>query len=58
MDAITVDVTDLPEVPRSLDILGPGQTVDDLADMAGTIGYEILTALGSRYQRRYLEGAA
>lgn len=56
MDAITVDVTDLAEVPRALSILGPQQGVDALAEAAGTIGYEVLTALGARYQRRYQEG--
>ncbi len=58
MDLITVDVTHLAEVPRSLDILGPHQSADDLADGAGTIGYEILTALGARYTRRYQERPA
>ena len=58
MDLITVDITHLGHVPRSLDILGPNQSVDDLAASAGTIGYNILTALGPRYQRRYLSGAA
>ena len=58
MDLITVDITDLPEVPRSLDILGPHQTIDALAVAADTIGYEILTALGPRYTRRYLEQPA
>ena len=58
MDLIGVDVTHLAEVPRTLDILGPHQGVDDLAEMAGTIGYEILTSLGPRYARRYAEGAA
>ena len=58
MDLITVDITHLPEVPRSLDILGPQQGVDALAEAGGTIGYEILTGLGARYQRRYQEGAA
>ncbi|MCU4654752.1 alanine racemase [Roseibacterium sp. SDUM158016] len=53
MDLLTVDVTDLAEVPGSLDILGPSQGVDDLAGAAGTIGYEILTSLGSRYDRRH-----
>ncbi|MFD1912654.1 alanine racemase [Halodurantibacterium flavum] len=57
MDLITVDVTDLPEVPAALDILGPHQFVDDLAEAAGTIGYEMLTSLGARYERRY-DGAA
>jgi alanine racemase len=55
MDLITVDVTHLTEMPRTLDILGPHQSVDELADAAGTIGYEILTGLGARYHRRYLE---
>jgi alanine racemase len=58
MDMITVDITDLPEIPRELDILGPNQSVDALADVAGTIGYELLTALGHRYTRRYQERPA
>jgi alanine racemase len=53
MDLITVDVTDLPATPDTLDLVGPHQNVDDLAAAAGTIGYEILTALGPRYARRY-----
>ncbi len=57
MDLITVDVTDLPHVPPSLEILNARQTVDDLARVAGTIGYEILTSLGGRYERVY-KGAA
>ena len=51
MDLITVDVTDLDQEPDSLAILNDQQTVDDLADAAGTIGYEILTSLGARYKR-------
>lgn len=58
MDLLTVDITHLAEMPRHLDILGPRQTVDDLAGQAGTIGYEILTHLGHRYGRRYVEGGA
>lgn len=53
MDLLTVDVTALNRVPDSLDLLNRRQTVDDLADAAGTIGYEILTSLGARYNRRY-----
>ena len=53
MDLITVDITHLPEEPRALDLLNHIQTVDTLADLAGSIGYEILTSLGNRYQRRY-----
>lgn len=58
MDLLTVDVTHLPSVPTHLDILAPEQTVDQLADAAGTIGYEILTSLGTRYSRRYVGGAS
>lgn len=53
MDLITVDVTDLPEDPAELTLLGVHQSVDTLAEAAGTIGYEILTSLGSRYERTY-----
>ncbi len=53
MDLITVDVTDCDEDPAFLTILGPHQSVDDLAKNAGTIGYEILTSLGGRYSRHY-----
>ncbi|WP_424833492.1 alanine racemase [Ruegeria sp.] len=55
MDLITVDVTDLPEDPNRLRILNGHQTVDDLAEAAGTIGYEILTSMGRRYSRGYVE---
>ncbi|HEY9038046.1 MAG TPA: alanine racemase [Roseovarius sp.] len=56
MDLIGIDVTDTASDPRSVALLGPSQGVDDLADAAGTIGYEILTSLGARYTRRYLGG--
>ncbi|WP_420567067.1 alanine racemase [Thalassovita sp.] len=53
MDLIGVDVTHLTEEPKALELLNAAQTVDMLADNAGTIGYEILTSLGARYRRRY-----
>jgi len=56
MDLITVDITDLGEIPESLDILNATQTVDMAAEAAGTIGYEILTSLGARYSRRFVGG--
>ncbi len=55
MDLITVDVTGLETVPSHLEILNEHQTVDDLANAAGTIGYEFLTSLGDRYERNYKE---
>lgn len=55
MDLITVDITALSDDPETLDILGPNQSIDTLAEASGTIGYEILTSLGHRYRRRYGE---
>ena len=56
MDLITVDISHLPAIPKTLDLLCAHQTVDDLAESAGTIGYEILTSLGARLTRRYKGG--
>jgi alanine racemase len=55
MDLTTFDVTDQPKVqPGSwLELLGPHRTVDDAGHDAGTIGYEVLTALGRRFHRIY-----
>ncbi|WP_425098483.1 alanine racemase [Tropicibacter sp. S64] len=53
MDLIGVDVTALDFEPEALELLGLNQSVDTLADWAGTIGYEVLTSLGLRYTREY-----
>ena len=53
MDLITVDISKLPKAPINLSVLGPLQTIDDLAEQSRTIGYEVLTSLGSRYKRVY-----
>ena len=55
MDLTTVDVTDAPGVVAGdmLDLIGPGQDINDLARQAETIPYEILTSLGARYARVY-----
>lgn len=53
MDLMTVDVTALADSPSHLDLICPAQPVDRLAGLAGTIGYEILTSLGHRYERTY-----
>lgn len=54
MDLIGVDVTPLEEMPEELQLLNLHQLVDNLGDAAGTIGYEILTSLGDRYDRHYI----
>ncbi len=56
MDLLTVDVSALKTVPTHLSLLNDVQTVDVLAELAGTIGYEILTSLGGRYNRVYVNG--
>jgi alanine racemase len=59
MDLMTFDATDVPEgsVMRGgwVELLGERVTVDDLAAFAGTIGYEVLTSLGRRYHRVYVD---
>ncbi|WP_315926096.1 alanine racemase [Mesorhizobium sp. SP-1A] len=58
MDSIIIDVSALPESRLKegdlVEVIGPSQTVDDVAMLTGTIGYEVLTSLGCRFHRRYL----
>jgi len=58
MDLITVDVTEIPEADvRRGDpaiLIGDDLPIDEVAGRGETIGYEVLTRLGRRYQRRYL----
>ncbi len=62
MDCLGVDVTDAPEAELQegtvLDLIGPHRPLEDAATAAGTIGYEMLTALGHRYHRHYVRDAA
>jgi alanine racemase len=58
MDMITVDISHLADVPDRLDLIGPHQTLDHLAGVAGTIGYEILTRLAARLERRFIGSAS
>lgn len=58
MDLVAVDLSNLkgplPQPGDYLEVLGPHQDADQLAQSAGTIGYEMLTSLGPRYRRVYL----
>jgi alanine racemase len=62
MDLMAVDVTDLPNNAarrgHMATLIGEGITVDELAHHFGTIGYEVLTSLGTRYARVYKGGGA
>jgi len=57
MDSIILDISAL--APGSLaagdlvELIGPNQSIDEVAGFAGTIAYEILTGLGDRFERKY-----
>ena len=54
MDLIVLDVSELAvRVGDPVELIGDHRPVDAVADAAGTISYEILTSLGSRYERVY-----
>lgn len=57
MDLLSIDVggvpPDLAQPGMTVDIIGPHQDVDALAQSAATIGYELLTGLGQRFHRVY-----
>jgi alanine racemase len=61
MDAITVDVTEVPGVqPGDIATLigADGDqriAAEDVAEWSGTISYEVLTSIGPRVERRYSE---
>ena len=59
MDLVTIDVTELPEAdcqPGALvEVLGLHLSADDLAEHARTNAYEVMTALGRRYARLYVD---
>jgi alanine racemase len=57
MDLIIVDATDAPDAAvvrgAPVELLGANIGVDEFGERSGTIGYEILTGLGARYERVY-----
>ncbi|MDP1618061.1 alanine racemase [Phenylobacterium sp.] len=60
MDSLTIDVTSLPEGAigegDAVELVGPNQTLSEVAAAVGAIPYEILTGLGRRCRRIYLDG--
>jgi alanine racemase len=50
MDMLTVDLTDLPEATLGSPVVlwGEGLPVDEVANAAGTVGYELLCAVAPR----------
>lgn len=57
MDSLMLDISALPhDLPAGsfVELIGPHQPIDAIAADAGTISYEILTALGRRFYREYV----
>ena len=58
MDLITLDISDISNehvrVGEPVELLGTNIPLDEIANHAGTIGYEILTGLGKRWSKRYV----
>ena len=57
MDMTAIDITDVQGLVQPgdvVEILGPNIGIDDVADAARTIGYEILTTLNGRFPRSYV----
>lgn len=56
MDSLAIDLTNLPKMPSvggMVEIFGHDNPIDRLAQQGNTISYELLTSLGSRYNRIY-----
>ena len=60
MDQMMVDVTDIPDVSFGDEVVLLGKsgdevyTADDMAQIAGTIGYEIVCDISKRVMRKYI----
>ena len=57
MDMVMVDVTDIPKVKQGDEVIifGNEIPIQDLANWAGTIPYEIMTGISERVKRVYYE---
>ena len=62
MDLLAIDLTDLADNPVHrgdfVTLIGGEISVDEVAAIAGLIPYEVLTGLGRRHARSYLENPA
>jgi alanine racemase len=60
MDLTLFDVTevgmDVIAPGDHIELFGPNMPIDEVAEAAGTIAYELLTSLGRRYYREYVGG--
>jgi alanine racemase len=58
MDLITLDVSEIPldcvKPGKLVELLGKNIPLDELASLAGTVSYEMLTGIGRRWSRNYV----
>jgi alanine racemase len=61
MDLVTLDVTDVPatalKIGTDVEFFGDTISLEEAAATASTASYELITSLGLRIPRRYVEGA-
>ena len=55
MDLVTVDISNLPEIPKHLCVFSPEYEVEDFAKDCKTISHEVLVNFGERIKRVYSE---
>jgi alanine racemase len=59
MDLLNIDLSNIPKeylyLGQEVEIINNLQTPDHLASEIGTVGYEIITSLGNRFERIYVK---
>ena len=55
MDVCMIDLTDVPNVKEGDEVIifGKGNPIQNMADLLGTISYEILSTVSKRVKRVY-----
>lgn len=58
MDSTIIDITDVPDgdikLGTMVEFIGDSQSLEQVAEEAGTISWEVLTSIGHRYHRHYI----
>jgi alanine racemase len=58
MDYLCIDVSELDEkfrqIGQKVELMGKNISIEEIASLADTINYEVLTSLGNRYERKYI----
>jgi alanine racemase len=58
MDLMSIDISNLPKalqkIGQEVELIGNDISIEKIARLADTVNYEILTSLGRRYVRKYI----